>query len=174
MPAKLLLFIVIALLPQLAVSQIYKCENSNSKITYSEEPCPSGTKGESIYLEPNTIESSELRRQIEAQEIYAPTSYQAKTTRNAESPDNLMFKYNKKNRVRALQIDINTNNSYYEKIADAKNELSYLRKNPVYSLSIDDELKRRNLKVDLQSPNDLKRSNALHLLFALYVKYQFP
>ncbi|OGV76359.1 MAG: hypothetical protein A3I83_05445 [Methylotenera sp. RIFCSPLOWO2_02_FULL_45_14] len=66
------------------------------------------------------------------------------------------------------------NNGTYEKKADANNERRYLSSNPVHNLSHDDEILRRNLKIDLGSPDQSKRSSAMSLLIALYTKYQFP
>lgn len=173
MPVKLILFVVLSLLPQLAWSQIYKCKNTNGEITYSEKLCPSGTIGAPLYLEPNTIESSELRRQIATQKKYETTpSLQTKTTINSESSDTLMSEDEKKIRLRGLLIDMNDEKASYEKKADARNEHGYLFRNQALNLSYDDELKRRNLKVDLGSHDKSKRLNALRLLSAIYVNYQ--
>lgn len=166
------LFISLIFLPQFALSQIYKCKNSNGKITYSEVPCTSGTKGSELYLEPNIIDSSALRERIARDKTYKTTvTDRSITTNNSEPSSDLMSDYDKQTRLRGLQIDMADNNGTYEKKADAKNELRYLSNSAVRNLSYDDDVLRKNLKIDLGSTEQSKRSKAMSLLAALYDKY---
>ncbi|MES2180607.1 MAG: DUF4124 domain-containing protein [Pseudomonadota bacterium] len=174
MVVKFILVIALSILPQIAFSQIFKCKHSTGKLIYSEEPCPAGTKGSELYLEPNTISSSPVRRNITTQKTNSDTNSDQNTASNSDSLDNIMSEYDRQNRIWGLQIDMKNNNGYYEKQADARNEHAWLLKNPVHNLTYDNELKRSNLKVDLTSTNSLTRSNALQLLAALYFKYQYP
>ena len=128
-----------------------------------------------MYLEPNVIDSSALRERIAREKTYKTTaSDRSTTTSSSERSDNIMPDYDKQNRLRSLRIDMADNNGTYEKKADANNERRYLSSNPVHNLSHDDEILRRNLKIDLGSPDQSKRSSAMSLLIALYTKYQFP
>ncbi len=86
----------------------------------------------------------------------------------------MMSDYDKQTRLRSLQIDMADNNVTYEKKADAKNEQRYLSSNPVGNLSYDDNVLKTNLKIDLGSQVQSKRSRAMGLLTTLYVKYQYP
>lgn len=172
MPLKFILFIAIFLFPQLALSQIYKCKNTKGKIIYSEATCPSGTKGAELYLEPNIIDNSALRRQIATQKMYREPTSQAGTMNNSDSSDGLMSEYEKQIRLRELQIDMKNDQASSERKADARNEHSYLLRGQIKNLSYDNELKRRNLKVDLESYDKLKRMNALSLLASIYIAYQ--
>ena len=166
----LLLFILLALLPQLALSQVYKCTDSKGKITYSESPCSQSTKGSEIYLEPNVIDSSSIRDRIATDKlnVFSTSSSDIKSTRP------FMSDSDKQNRLSALKIDFDDLKGTPEKRSDALNEYKLLSRNHVYSLSYDYELERRNLKVDLQSYDRLRRLNAQQLLSTLYMKYLSP
>lgn len=169
---KPILFIALIFLPQLASSQIYKCINSNGKTTYSEESCISSIKGSELYLEPNVIESSALRDRIARENTYKTTvTKQSITTSNSEDSNDMMSDYDKKTRLRSLQIDMASNGGTYEEKVDARNEHRYLSKNSVRNLSYDDDVSRRNLKIDLGSSDHSKRSKAMNLLNALYATY---
>ena len=69
-------------------------------------------------------------------------------------------------------IDMNGESPFYEKKADARNEYSYLQKQNIHSLSYESEIKRRNFKVDLSSPDSIRRSNALQQLSTIYIEYK--
>lgn len=175
MLVKFVLFITLIISPQLALSQIYKCKNSSGKTIYSEATCASGTKGFELYLETNVIDSSALRDRIAREKIYKSTvTEQSITSNNSEYSDNLMPDFDKHTRLRSLQIDMHDDNGTYEKKADAKTEQRYLSSDSVHSLSYSDEVLRRNLKIDLVSPDQSKRSSAMRSLDALYTKYQYP
>ena len=58
-----------------------------------------------------------------------------------------------------------------EKRADAKYENNILRQSRVRALSYEDNLKRSNLKVDLNQLDAVKRHAALRELMGLYAKY---
>lgn len=175
MSLKFILIIILSVLPQIAFSQIFKCKNSNGKVIYSEESCPKGTIGSEIYLESNTIDSSALRKNINAQKTTSNiTPSQNTTSTNSASSDNLMSEHDKQNRLWALLLDMKNGSAYYEKQADAKNEHACLLNKTVYNLSYENELNRSNLKIDLGSINSSTRSIALQQLSAIYFKYQYP
>ena len=166
----LLLFILLALLPQLALSQVYKCTDSKGKITYSESRCSQSTKGSEIYLDPNVIDSSSIRDRIANDKLNAFSS----PSSNIKSTRPLMTDCDKQNRLSGLKIDFDDLKGTPEKRTDAQNEYNLLSRNQVYGLSYDHELERRNLKVDLQSYDRSRRLNARLLLSTLYMKYLSP
>ena len=175
MSVKFFLIIALSVLPQIAFSQIFKCKTPIGKIIYSEESCPSGTKGSEVNLESNTIDTPSLKRNIRTQKTNSDiNSFENITTSNSAPLDNLMSEYDRQNRIWALLIDMKNGNGYYEKQADARNEHAWLLKNTVHNLSSENELKRSNLKVDLGSTNSSTRSSALQQLSAIYFKYQYP
>ncbi|MDI1308111.1 MAG: hypothetical protein PSV17_01585 [Methylotenera sp.] len=166
------LIAVISLLPQIAFSQIYKCVNSQNKIIYSEAPCSSSMKGGEVIVEPNVIDNSGLRRQITTQKITQKNvTTQNSNEVNSESIASRMSAYEKEIRFRELNIDMHNQQSAAERRWDAENEHRYLTNSRGNSLSYGDELKRRNLKVDLDSYDRSKRNEALHLLTEIYAKY---
>lgn len=83
-----------------------------------------------------------------------------------------MSTYDKQIRLRELSIDMKDDRAFSEKRTDAKNEYAYLSGVAVHSLSYENELKRRDLKLDLNSPDISKRSNAFQALLALYNRYK--
>lgn len=169
---KFILMGVLALLPQAAFSQIFKCKGTKGKVTYSNEPCASGTKGGEIFLESNVIDTPELRNLIKKQKSRPQsTANQAVGANNSELSYNMMTSYDKELRVRELKIDMKNLQGSYEKRADATTEYNYLAKNPVLSLSYEDELKRRNLKVDLENYSQTTRHIAMQQLTEVYRKY---
>ena len=166
----LLLLFLLAILPQLALSQVYKCTDIKGKITYSESPCSQSTKGSEIYLDPNVIDSSSIRERIanDKLNVFSTSSSDIKSTRP------LMSDSDKQNRLSALKIDFDDLKGTPEERTDAQNEYNLLLRNQVYSLSYDHELERKNLKVDLQSYDRSRRLNARLLLSTLYMKYLSP
>ena len=166
---KCALFAMFFLNSQFAISQIYKCKDARGKVIYSEESCSLGTKGVELDVEPNVMDSSAIRRQIASKKVYKQVPVEDQI-----AAGNLMNSYDKELRLRELNIDIKNDQATWERKADAKNEFNYLNISQVYSLSYENELKRRNLKVDLESYDKPKRANALRLLHEIYVKYQSP
>lgn len=166
---KIMLVTVFISQANLAIAQVYKCKNSKGKITYSESVCPSNAVGNELIMDPNIIDSSESRRQVQAQKDYQIKSLNKVVGTNADaSYVDFMSSYLKENRKRELSIDMSDDTSYYEKRADAKNEFQYMNKDNVKYLPQEIELKRRNLKVDLGSAERSKRSEALSSLSSLY------
>ncbi|MGB4811146.1 MAG: DUF4124 domain-containing protein [Methylophilaceae bacterium] len=168
---KVLLATMMAVLPQIALSQIYKCKNTQGKTTYSEFPCTSGTKGKEVNIEPNIIDNSGQRKQIAIQKSRENLVSIKNSTESNREQNNLMTEYDKTLRIRELKMDMNNLQSSHENRVDATNEFRYLNKNQVNSLSYDDELKRSNLKVGLESTVQTNRSKAMTLLTQIYVKY---
>jgi hypothetical protein len=161
------------LLPQIAFSQIYKCKSPTGKTIYSESICPSGTQGSQMELDSNIIDNSSLRNKILQNKNYAKSNTsQPTSSSNNRALKNFMTSYDRELRLREVMIDINGDSPFYEKKADAKNEYSYLEKKDIHSLSYESEVKRRNFKIDLSSPDSPKRTNALRQLSIIYLEYK--
>lgn len=161
------------LLPQIAFSQIYKCKSPTGKTIYSESTCPNGTQGSQIELDSNIIDNSSLRNKVLQDKNYAKSNtYQPTTSSNNLALQNFMSSYDRELRLREVMIDMNGESPFYEKKADARNEYSYLQKQNIHSLSYESEIKRRNFKVDLSSPDSIRRSNALQQLSTIYIEYK--
>lgn len=167
----ILLFLIAT--PQLAFSQIYKCKSLSGKVIYSEEACPTGTKGSEISLEPNVIDSSALRDRISRDKAHVSKAdlIQSNSPQSITDSSSIMSEHERSTRLRALAIDMGDTKAFYEKIADAKNEHNILQSSSVKPLSNDTEIKRRNLKLDLDNPDPTKRSSAYRLLSKLYAEY---
>jgi hypothetical protein len=161
------------LFSQLALAGVYKCKSASGKTIYSESECPSGTSGSQINLDPNIIDSSSMRNKISEQKTYsANTNYQFAASASNRSTGNLMTTHDKQIRLRELSIDMKNDRAFSEKRADAKNEYAYLSGAAVHTLSYENELMRRNLKIDLDSPDVSKRSNAFQELISIYNRYR--
>jgi len=161
------------LLPHIAFSQIYKCKSPTGKTIYSESVCPNGTQGSQIELDSNVIDNSSLRHKILQDKNYTKSNTSQPTSSNNNlTLRNFMSSHDRELRLREVMIDMNSESPFNEKKADARNEHSYLAKQNIYSLSYESELKRRNLKVDLSSPDSVKRSNALQQLSTIYIEYK--
>lgn len=177
MIAKFLVLLSLIASPQLAFSQIFKCKTLAGKIIYSEEKCSSSTSGSEIILDPNIIDSSALRNRISRDKLNANSSnsYQTTTTETTTKSSNQhMSEHDRNTRLRALTIDMSDTKAFFEKKADARNESSILQSPNIFPLSYDDEVKRRNLKIDLDSTDSTKRSLAYGLLGDLYNAYLLP
>ena len=162
----------IVLLPQVALSQVYKCKTAKGKVIYSEEKCASGTRGEQLDLEENVLDNSAFRNQIAIKKSQQNSgSTQITNSESYLASANQMSTYDKELRLRALKMDMIDQQSSIESREDARNEYRYLNKNSVKSLSYEDELMRRNLKVDLESYDLSKRGKAVGLLNQIYTKY---
>lgn len=172
--SKFITCILLTLLPQLTFAAIYKCKTSSGKTVYSESECPSNTSGTQINLDSNVIDSSAIRNKIANEKTHS-NNVNSKSTPaiNTRPSDNLMTTHDKQLRLSGLSIDMNDDRAFSEKIVDAKNEHAYLSGTAVHNLSYEDELKRRNLKIDLNSPDASKRSNAFQELLTLYKKYTY-
>jgi hypothetical protein len=167
------MLISLLLSPLIAASQIYKCKSSTGKTIYSESECPNGTQGSQIELGSNLIDNSSVRNKILQDKNFAKgNTTQPTTSSNNLALRNFMSSYDRELRLREVMIDINGDSPFYEKKADARNEHTYLVKQNIYSLSYESELKRRNFKVDLSSPDSIKRSNALRHLSTIYTEYK--
>jgi hypothetical protein len=161
------------LFSQFTLAGVYKCKSASGKTIYSESECPSGTSGSQINLEANVIDSSAIRNKISEQKTYSTnTNYQSTAATSNRSAENLMTTYDKQTRLRELSIDMKDDRAFSEKRSDAKNEYAYLSGVAVHSLSYENELKRRDLKLDLNSSDISKRSNAFQALLALYNRYK--
>ncbi len=160
-------------LSQGALSQVYKCKTAKGKIIYSEEPCTSGLQGGQLNLEDNVLDNSGFRKQAAIRETQQNHgSSQSTTTDNHQSLANKMSAYDKELRLRELKMDMIDQQSSAESRTDASREYRYLDKNTVNALSYEDEIKRRNLKVDLGSYNRSKRDKAISQLTQIYTKYE--
>lgn len=149
-------------------NEIYKCKNSKGGVIYSELKCPSNTTGSQIVILPNVIDSSELRRQI----VSNKSESQIISTSTLQNNTDVMQPFKREARIRELNISINDRGATYEKSADARNELAYLKdRNPI-DLSYDLEQQRRNWKVDLTDFNIQKRTKALSALASIYTNYR--
>lgn len=166
--AKVFTTILMLTFVQTAYSQIYKCKNAKGKITYSESECPLNSKGDVLTLEPNVIDSSDLRRQITNRKNLQANITQDST--GTESPE-LMTPYQLETRIRELNVDLTDNIAFEEKRTDARNELGYLKRTSPKSLSYELEQKRRNTKVDLNDFDRAKRRKALTELVSIYAYY---
>lgn len=168
------LFIIFCIFfSQLALAGVYKCKSASGKTIYSESECPFGTSGSQINLDANIIDSSAIRNKISEKKTYSTnTNYQSTAATSNTSAGNLMSTYDKQIRLRELSIDMKDDRAFSEKRTDAKNEYAYLSGVAVHSLSYENELKRRDLKLDLNSPDISKRSNAFQALLALYNRYK--
>jgi hypothetical protein len=161
------------LFSQLALAGVYKCKSSSGKTIYSESECPSGTSGSQINLDANIIDSSAIRNKISEKKTYSTnTNYQSTAATSTRSAGDFMSNYDKEIRLRELSIDMKDDRAFSEKRTDAKNEYAYLSGFAVHSLSYENELKRRNLKIDLNSSDISKRSNAFRTLLTIYNKYK--
>lgn len=169
MTTSILTALVLLVWLQTANGQIYKCKNVKGKITYSESECPSNTKGNVLMVEPNVIDSSDLRRQISNNRTSVQTINTQETVTNM-SPD-LMTPHQRETRIRELNVNLSDERAFEEKLADARNELGYLKRTASKSLSYELEQTRRNLKVDLNDFDRAKRRKALSALASIYANY---
>jgi len=44
-------------------AQVHKCISPHGKLEFSDQPCPAGSKGERLHVQPNSIDSSGMREQ---------------------------------------------------------------------------------------------------------------
>ena len=155
-------------------AQVFKCKNSAGKITYSESACPDNMTGGEIIIEDNAIDSSYLRGKVKSLKIQNLKSSTAQTSVTTKTFDNnstnYMSSYDKDNRLNQLKVQM-SDQKYYEKKTDAKNEIAKLKNGKTHILSHDLEQKRKNLKVDLTHLDPLNRQTALSELDALYTNY---
>lgn len=158
----------------IANAQIFKCKNSVGKITYSESACPKNMSGGEIIIEDNAIDSSYLRGKVESQKMLKLNSSTTQTTVTTQTFNNestiYMNSHDIDTRLNQLKVQM-SDQTYYEKKADAKNEIGKLNNRKPRSLSHDLEQRRSNLKVDLTHRDPLKRQAALSDLSALYSNY---
>lgn len=169
MTTSILTALVLLLCLQPANGQIYKCKNVKGKITYSESECPSNSKGSVLTVEPNVIDNSDLRRQISNSQTPTQTINTQETLTNM-SPD-LMTPHQRETRIRELNVNLSDESAFEEKLADARNELGYLKRTAPKSLSYELEQNRSNLKVDLNDFDSAKRKKALSALASIYTNY---
>lgn len=155
-------------------AQIFKCKNTAGKITYSESTCPKNMSGGEIIIEDNVIDSSYLRGKVKSQKMQELNSSTNQTTVTRQTLNNksiiYMNSYDIDTRLNQLKVQM-SDQTYYEKIADAENEIGKLKNRKPRSLSHDLEQKRSNLKVDLTHRDPLKRQSALSDLSDLYLNY---
>lgn len=171
---KLITLLLLIAFSTVANAQIFKCKNSAGKITYSESACPDNMTGGEIVIEDNAIDSSYLRGKVESQKNQNLSSSTTQTSVTTKTFDNesssYMTIYDKETRLNQLKVQMG-DQKYYEKKADAKNEIAKLKYGKTHSLSHDLEQRRKNLKVDLTHPDPLKRQTALMDLEVLYTNY---
>lgn len=169
-----LLLIFMGAFSQSVFAEIYKCKGPNGKIIYSESPCK-GMSSERMDILDNAIDSSTLRREIDnshnsaATQSYSSASQQITTT--AIQNVQVMSDKDKQNRIRDNIVAYRSDAASPEKKEDAQYENTALNKAIVNELSYEDNLMRRNLKVDLNNADQTKRYNAMYKLRAIYSKY---
>lgn len=153
---------------------IYKCKDSKGKILYSESPCPSKYVGNEIGVSDNVTEASGLRQHLQAQEIYSSPQITNPNTviTNSQNNANLMSDHDRKNRIQQTNVDSKSSSASEEKKYDAQYEHDILNGQSANQLSQDDEVKRKNFKVDLDSADQNKRQNAANQLRNIYQKYR--
>ena len=168
------LFIIFCMFfSQLVLAGVYKCKSASGKTIYSESECPFGTSGSQINLDANIIDSSAIRNKISEKKTYSTNAnYQSTAATSTRSVENLMPAHDKEIRLRELSIDMKDDRAFSEKRTDAKNEYAYLSGVAVHSLSYENELKRRDLKIDLNNPDISKRSKAFQELLSIYHRYK--
>ena len=170
---KILLFLLLAAFNQVINAQIFKCITSAGKITYSESECPKNMKGGELFIEDNVIDSSYLRGKVESSKNQKSTTTtvttQATKKLNGNSI-NYMTSYDKTIRLNQLKLQM-TDQSFSEKVMDAKNEYAVLNMRQPKMLGYDKEQLRKNLKVELTHPDLKKRQTAMYELASIYQKY---
>lgn len=164
-------------LPQTVFAEIYKCKTSKGKVIYSESPCE-GMTSQRMDMIDNSLDSSGLRREVRNSKATAVTNSSVSgnqettitgttTTLAAQT----MSEYDKHNRIRENIVTSRSIVATSEKKSDALNENEILNKTVVNDLGYEDNVKRRNLKVDLNSIDRPKRYRAMSQLSSLYSKY---
>ena len=151
--------------------KVYKCKIPKGGVIYSEAPCPLNTVGSRIAIAPNVIDSTDLRRQIANSKNQASVTSTVTTLTSADNED-YMSPYKRDTRIRELNMSINDEVATYEKRADARNELTYLKDRNPKNLSYELEQQRRNWKVELTDLDRQKRGNALLALATVYTNYR--
>ena len=174
---KIILFLLMATFYQITNAQIFKCKTSSGKITYSESECPKNMNGGEIFIEDNVIDSSYLRGKVESsknQNLNTTTTTTSVTTQTPKKHDgnssNYMPSYEKNLRLSQLKVQM-TDQSFPEKVMDAKNEYAILNMRQAKMLVYDKEQLRKNLKVDLTHPERKKRQTAMYELASIYQQY---
>lgn len=163
--AALLLSLFITYSP-LSTAEIFKCKTLQGKTIYSESPCE-GAPSERLEVIDNTLDSSRLRREARR----SRTSEGAQYITSQAKPQALMSDHDKQKRIDENIISSKALTATSEKRGDAQYENNILRKARVKALSFEDNLKRSNLKVDLDNMNRAKRRKAATELMSLYTKY---
>jgi len=164
-------------LPQTVFAEIYKCKTSKGKIIYSESPCD-GMTSQRMDVIDNSLDSSSLRREAKNSSTTVVTNSSVSgnqettitrtTTASTAQP---MSEQDKQNRIRENQVVSRSLTATDEKKNDAMYENTRLNKTVVNALDHEDNVERSNLKVDLDSMDQPKRSNAMNKLQSLYNKY---
>ena len=172
---KILLFLLLTTFYQVTNAQIFKCITSAGKITYSESECPKHMKGGELFIEDNVIDSSYLRGKVESSKNQkSTTSTTIVTTQSTKKLNgnsiNYMTSFDKTIRLNQLKVQM-TDQSFSEKVMDAKNEYAVLNMRRPKMLGYDKEQLRKNLKVDLTHPDQKKRQTAMYELASIYQKY---
>ena len=130
-------------------------------------------KGGELFIEDNVIDSSYLRGKIQSSKYQKSTTTtvitQSTKKLNANS-DNYMTSFDKTTRLNQLKVQM-TDQSFSEKVMDAKNEYAVLNMRQPKLLGYDKEQLRKNLKVDLTHPDQNKRQTAMYELASIYQKY---
>ena len=144
-------------------AEIYKCKTSKGKVIYNEVPCED-KPSQTVDISDNTMDGAKLQQEFKSSRNQPSGNQPSSTT-------SLMSVHDKEILIRGNVVSSKSTTAYSEKISDALNENAYLNRVSVRSMSFDNALLRKNLKVDLDSQDQTKRIKAMSSLNALYGLY---
>jgi len=160
-------FIPVSLMASLpSQAEVFKCKSPQGKTIYSETPCE-GMASQQLEIIDNSLDSSQLRR--EARTFTGIRS--AGPTNTSSAVAEFMSDYDKQKRIEENIVSSKAMSASNEKRADAQYENNLLLKARVRALSYEDNIKRSNLKVDLNQLDVSKRLTAQRELIGLYSNY---
>ncbi|MEZ0233096.1 MAG: hypothetical protein ACAH12_09675 [Methylophilaceae bacterium] len=127
---------------------IHKCLMDN-KTFYTESACPISSQAQDLFIVDNKMSSSHIRHHIYDTQKVAMLEPQSTTTFMSDREVQI--------RIKELDTTINSIAVTSENIGASYEELGYMRRHPK-RLSQSDEIKRRNLRVDLERLDDEARA----------------
>ena len=151
---------------QPAIAEVFKCKTPQGKTVYSESPCE-GMSSTRVEIIDNALDSNHLRW-----EAYRNQVERAQGRMRPEQEEvEYMSDHDKQKRISENMISANAATASEEKRVDAQYENHILQTSQVRALSYDNNRNRANLKVDLNSLDQVKRYKAAAELRNLYQNY---
>lgn len=173
MNVRLMLVGIALAVPMFAAAQVMKCVGPDGRVTYSDRVCEGNQKPSVVYVDPNAgsidgnayLREAHVRRQMDRPAAPPVASYRS-------SQSGGMSDFERQQRIRSLEVDINSPGTSTEARRAAREELSRIHRGVVEQRSAADEQRMRNLQVDLNSIDANTRRSAERQMEQMNDRYE--